>query len=61
MAAETVFIGEMAVKNQTVGIADEVVIPMLDDVKWDGIVGLSYANQKTKDHKILTFFDNIIQ
>lgn len=61
MANETIYLGPMSIQNQTVGIANEVVIPMLDDVKWDGIVGLSYANQKTKDQKIITFFDNIIQ
>jgi cathepsin D len=58
---ETVLIGDIVVKRQTVGIADEVNIPLLDDVEWDGIVGLSYPNNKIKNQHVDPLFDNIIK
>ncbi len=27
-----------------VGIAQKIMVPILDDVKWDGIVGLGFSN-----------------
>ena len=51
----------MVIKHQTVGIADEVNIPLLDDVEWDGIVGLSYPNNKIKNQHVDPLFDNIIK
>jgi len=32
-----------------IGIAKEVDIPLLDEVIWDGILGLAYANQNLKN------------
>ncbi len=43
------------------GIADEVNIPLLDDVEWDGIVGLSYPNNKIKNQHVDPLFDNMIK
>jgi len=31
-----------------IGIADEVEVPLMDDVKWDGILGLAYPNDNLK-------------
>jgi hypothetical protein len=31
-----------------VGIADQVEIPILEDIAWDGILGLAFANNKLK-------------
>jgi hypothetical protein len=28
------------------GIANELDIPILEDVEWDGIIGLAFANKK---------------
>lgn len=50
----------MIVKNQHVGLANEVNIPILEDVAWDGIIGLSFANHKLTQQKILPLFDTII-
>lgn len=58
---ETVVVGDIVVKRQTVGIADEVNIPLLDDVEWDGIVGLSYPNNKIKNQHVDPLFDNMIK
>ena len=33
---------------------------MLDEVVWDGILGLAYPNQNLKNQKILPLFDNIM-
>lgn len=60
MGNETVVMGEMRVQRQTIGIAEEVNIPLLDDVEWDGIVGLSYANNKIKNQHVQPLFDNIM-
>jgi cathepsin D len=45
-AVETVHLGNLAIANQHVGFAKEINIPILDDVVWDGIVGLAFANKK---------------
>jgi len=37
-----------------------VDIPLLEDVIWDGILGLAYANQNLKNLGIKTLFDNVI-
>lgn len=44
MVYEDIMIGDLKVKNQVIGIANEVDIPLLEDVTWDGILGLAYAN-----------------
>jgi len=43
---ETIFVDGIEVPNQIIGIADVVNIPLLDDVAWDGIIGLAFANHK---------------
>jgi len=46
MGTDTIDIGGIKVPNQIIGVATEVNIPLLDDVAWDGIIGLSFANHK---------------
>jgi len=41
MGKETIILGDLIVPNQVVGIAYEVAIPLLDEVIWDGILGLA--------------------
>ena len=49
MIYEDITIGDLKVKNQVIGIAQDVDIPLLEDVIWDGILGLAYANQHLKN------------
>ena len=42
---EDVNIGDIVVKNQIIGIAKEMNIPLLENVIWDGILGLAYTNK----------------
>jgi len=34
---------------------------LLDDVEWDGIIGLSYPNNKIRNSHVDPLFDNIIK
>ena len=38
--------GDLKINDVYLGIASEIDIPILEDVEWDGIVGLSFANKK---------------
>ena len=60
MGKETIIIGDLKVEKQVIGIADEVLIPLLDEVIWDGILGLAYPNANLKKQNIKPIFDNII-
>ena len=60
MAKETIHLGDMTVSGQIIGIANEVQIPLLDEVIWDGILGLAYPNANLKRQKIKPLFDTII-
>jgi hypothetical protein len=44
MGIENVKIGEFYIENQIIGLASKVNVPILDDVLWDGILGLGFAN-----------------
>lgn len=44
MARETISLGDLTVPLQIIGIATEVEVPLLDEVVWDGILGLAYPN-----------------
>ncbi len=45
MGRETVQFGELVIEGQTIGLAESVNVPILDDVLWDGILGLGFANK----------------
>lgn len=60
MAKETIHLGDMEVSGQIIGIAKDVQIPLLDEVIWDGILGLAYPNANLKRQKIKPLFDTII-
>jgi hypothetical protein len=51
----------LPIKNQCVGLANEINIPILEDVAWDGIVGLAFANNKLKKQEITPIFDTIMR
>lgn len=60
MATENIQVGDLIIPNQVIGIANEVDIPLLDEVIWDGILGLAYPNNNLKKQGISPLFDNII-
>ena len=61
MCHENVFLGDLEVPKQVVGIAKKVDIELLDDVIWDGIIGLAYPNEDLLEKKINPLMDNIIK
>lgn len=60
MATETIQLGDLKVPTQVIGVAREVEIPLLDEVIWDGILGLAYPNKNLINQNIAPIFDNII-
>jgi hypothetical protein len=60
MCLETIGLGDLIVQNQVIGVARQVEIPLLDEVKWDGILGLAYPNKNLRKKQINPLFDNII-
>lgn len=43
------------------GMANQVDIPLLDEVIWDGILGLAYPNSNLKRLGIKTLMENVIE
>lgn len=60
MATETIALGDLVIPNQVIGVANQVQIPLLDEVIWDGILGLAYPNRNLRSQNIKPIFDNII-
>lgn len=60
MATESIGLGDLIIPKQVIGVANEVEIPLLDEVVWDGILGLAYPNKNLLRQKISPIFDNII-
>ena len=60
MGRETIYLGDLAISRQIFGVATEVDIPLLDEVKWDGILGLAYPNFNMRKKQIKPLFDNIM-
>lgn len=61
MATETISLGDLLVHNQVIGVAKEVEIPLLDEVIWDGILGLAHPNSNLREKHISPLFDSIMQ
>lgn len=61
MVYETVRLGDISVENQVVGLAKVVDIELLDDVRWDGIMGLAYPNPTLSARGVTPIFDTIIK
>jgi len=55
-----VSVGNVVVPQQMVGLAERLDVKLLDDVKWDGILGLAYPNLSAKSTKITPLFDQLI-
>lgn len=60
MATESIGLGDLIIPNQVIGVAYDVSIPLLDEVIWDGILGLAYPNKNLRKQGIKPLFDNII-
>ena len=60
MARDTVRVGAFDVYKQVFGMADQIDVPLLDEVVWDGIVGLAYPNEKLKKQGVVPLFDNMM-
>jgi hypothetical protein len=41
LGKETIILGDLVVPNQVIGVANVVNVPLLDEVVWDGILGLA--------------------
>jgi hypothetical protein len=61
MATETVILGDLVIQHQVIGVAKEVEIPLLDEVIWDGILGLAHPNSNLREKHISPLFDSIMQ
>lgn len=60
LARDVVTIGSLQVARQVFGVADVIDVPLLDEVAWDGIVGLAYPNEALADEGVRPLFDSII-
>ena len=57
LARDAVTIGGMRVLQQLIGVADVVDVALLDDVVWDGILGLGFPDASVPGKP---FFDNAL-
>ena len=60
MAKDTITIGDLKVTSQVFGMADTIDVPLLDEVVWDGIIGLAYPNQKLNEQGVVPLVDNMM-
>lgn len=58
---ETVKLGDISVPRQIVGVASTIDIALLDDVVWDGILGLAYPSSFLLEKGVTPLFDNMMQ
>jgi hypothetical protein len=58
---ERVQVGDVVIKDQVVGVANQVDIVLLDDVVWDGIIGMAYPNKEMSRANVRPLFDTIMR
>ena len=58
---QTQYLGDLKVNSQVFGMADTIDVPLLDEVVWDGIIGLAYPNQKLNDQGVTPLVDNMMK
>lgn len=61
LAMDTVRLGPLTVERQVFGMADTIDVPLLDEVVWDGIVGLAYPNKRLADAGVKPLFDTMME
>lgn len=60
MVVADVGVGGLVVPNQILGLAHRLDIELLDEVVWDGIVGLAFPSRALVTKGVTPLFDNII-
>jgi hypothetical protein len=60
LVVEDVRVGSLSVPEQIVGIAETIDVPLLDEVRWDGILGLAYPSSALAKKGVTPFFDNLM-
>jgi len=53
-------LGALTVKGQVFGTADTIDVPLLDEVRWDGIMGLAYPSSTLSRHGVKPVFDSMM-
>ena len=60
LAVDDLTVGSLTVPGQVVGLARTIDVPLLDEVRWDGILGLAYPGSKLAKAGVKPVFDNIM-
>jgi len=60
LGVDDVTVGALTVPNQVFGTADTIDVPLLDEVRWDGILGLAYPNSVLARKGVKPVFDNMM-
>ena len=61
MAKDYVCVGALCVSEQVFGMADIIDVPLLDEVVWDGIIGLAFPNEQLSSQGITPLMDNMMK
>ena len=61
LGRDTVGIGSFAVPDQFFGAAEQIDVPLLDIVEWDGIVGLAFPNPGLAGKGVVPIFDQMLK
>lgn len=61
LGQDTIHIGSFEVKNQFFGAAEQIDVPLLDIVEWDGIVGLAFPNKELAKKHVIPVVDQMMQ
>lgn len=48
------------IKNQVIGLAEQLEVPVLRQLTWDGIVGLGFMDDELMSKNITPLFENIV-
>lgn len=59
---DTVKLGtNLEIPHTNISFATNIEIPILEDFKWDGIVGLGFENEDSRKRGIKTFLDHVVE
>ena len=61
LGQDTTRIGPIQITDQFFGAAEQIDVPLLDLVDWDGIVGLAYPNRDLEQKGIVPIFDTMMR
>jgi cathepsin D len=60
LVQDEVGLANLRIHHQTLGAASVVDVPLLKEVRWDGILGLAYPNSELSKEGVMPVFDTII-